>query len=376
MSPGALRGCELEIETPVEVGRAAGHHWFTTLHPFDSRHIVCAAAVADDRAQGRWPSVLYLSADSGRSWREALRLHYGPVSMPCGPRTRLLMPYEVWPSGPGQARHAQAQGYLLQLTDDSRLAAEEVPVKLGGFPRDLAPYNNDELCLLTNGNILPRQDGSLLTTVYGMYAGDTRYTLWAMSSRDQGRTWQYLAEVARWQDLPEAPEGPDESHSARLADGRLMCVYRVGSGNEHSYCASHSPDDGVTWSPPQALAGTWSVEPQLVCLEDGTLLLSGGRTGLFLWVCPEGDGRVWQPVNLGEHHNAALTDPALHFPAAFCAARGDAHASTSYTSMVSLGHGQVLLSYDRLGNGWSGAPGPLGPHDIAFSVRLRARRTP
>jgi len=370
-----LQGCQIEVDPVVEVGRARGHHWFATLHPFDPQHVVCAVATADDRAQGRWPSVLYLSQDSGASWRRVLRLHYGPVSAALGPRRRLLMPYEMWPLAPGDARNAGAPGYVLGLEADGTLHAEEAPVQLRGFPRDLAPYNEDELCVLTNGNIVPRRDGSWLTTVYGRYAGDSRYTLWALRSDDQGRTWEFLAEVARWQDIPHGPEGPDESHVARLPDGRLLCVFRVGSGSAYPYHACDSADDGATWSAPRGLPGTWSVEPQLVCLPGGVLLLSGGRTGLFLWVCAEGDGRLWQRLDLAAHHNATVADAALRFPEAFCRATGEAQASTSYTSMVRLADDTVLLAYDRLANGWAGAPGPLGEHDAVFAVRIRARRT-
>ena len=39
--------------------------------------------------------------------------------------------------------------------------------------------------------------------------------------------------------------------------------------------------------------------------------------------------------------------------------------------MIALGPDEVLISYDRLGNGWTGAPGPWGETDAIFCVRLR-----
>lgn len=38
--------------------------------------------------------------------------------------------------------------------------------------------------------------------------------------------------------------------------------------------------------------------------------------------------------------------------------------------MIATGPEEVLVSYDRLGNGWEGAPGPWGPHDTVFTVQV------
>ena len=172
---------------------------------------------------------------------------------------------------------------------------------------------------------------------------------------------------------PGTSEGPDESNTARLPDGRLMCVYRVGSGREHGYHASYSTDDGGTWSKPQRMTNSWSVEPQLVCLENGMLLLSGGRPGLMLWVCTDGEGEKWQMLSLAQHHNAACSDPILHFEANCVAAAhvGTPSYTTSYTGMKAVGPDEVLICYDRLGNGWQGAPGPWGLYDVVFTARVR-----
>lgn len=153
-----------------------------------------------------------------------------------------------------------------------------------------------------------------------------------------------------------------------------MCVYRVGSGRQHPYHCSYSSDQGQTWSPPRPMEGQWSVEPQLVCLDNGVLLLSGGRPGLMLWACTDGEGQEWQSLDLAAHHNATFPDRALHFAPDCLGAQsaGEPAHTTSYTCMKAIGPDQVLLSYDRLGNGWQGAPGPRGPCDAVFAVRVRA----
>ena len=45
--------------------------------------------------------------------------------------------------------------------------------------------------------------------------------------------------------------------------------------------------------------------------------------------------------------------------------------STSYTGIMPLGSDEVMVAYDRLGNGWSGAPGPNGDLDRVFSIVLK-----
>lgn len=358
-----LTGCTVEVATPVEVGRGPGHHWFSTLHAFVEGRFVCEVVLADDKAQGKWAAALYLSDDTGGTWRRGIDTDsYGPASMPKGPGERLLMPYEMWPLQQGDKRNATAQGTILRWRGD-KVVAEPRSVRFLDFPRDLAPYNRDELCMLTNGNILPLSDGRLFTTTYGIFAGDPKYSLVAMSSDDGGLTWRFLSLVADYTMIPNGPEGPCESNTARLADGRLLCIYRVGSGREHLYYKSVGDHAGVKWAPPEPVTEAWSVEPQLVRLDNGALVLSGGRPGLYLWVCTDGEGKAWQPVNLAEHHDAFIADPDSRF--------GPGVPTTSYTGMIAIGRDEVMVCYDRLAKGWEGGPDEQGDLDTVFCVRAK-----
>lgn len=372
-----LTGCTLEADAPVEVGRGGGHFWFSSLHAFGTGAMLCEVVLAADRQQGEWPAALYLSRDGGASWARALEIDtYGPASTPVGADKVLLMPYELWPIREGDRRNARAPGTLVTLGGDGTLSAERPEVKYLGLPRDLEPYGTDELCLLTNGNILPLKDGALFTTVYGKFAGDEKYCNLAFRSEDGGYAWAFLSVVADAATLPDAPEGPDESNNARLADGRLMSVYRIGSGRAQLYHASYSSDEGRTWTPPRALETAWSVEPQLVRLQNDLLLLSGGRPGLSLWVSTDGEGRAWQSVSLAAHHNAEAAGASMHYTEGFCTCdEPDGPAqSTSYTGMRAVGPEEVLVSYDRLANGWGDAPGPWGQESAVFTVRVKATR--
>ena len=49
--------------------------------------------------------------------------------------------------------------------------------------------------------------------------------------------------------------------------------------------------------------------------------------------------------------------------------------SSAYSSLLKLGHGDYLVQYDRLANGWSppewqGKPGAFGGRDHVFAMRL------
>jgi len=366
-----LERCVLEVGAPVEVDRRAGHFWFSCLYPVEGDEILCAATTADDKAQGEWPALLYRSRDGGASWKGVADIRYGPTATPIGSGRVFMMPYELWPLKPGDKRNAKADGAIISCAEDGTVSTERTPVEFLGFPRDIPIYNEDELTVHTNGNILPLRDGRLFMTTYGRFEGEEKYDVFAVASEDGGHTWRFLSVVGRWQDVPDANEGPDESNTTRLADGRLMCVYRTGGGQK--FYKSYSADEGATWTKAEPVEDAWSVEPQLRRLDGGLILLSGGRQGLFFWVCADGEGRAWERFNLAEHHNATVADATMHYPDEILRADASQPAqSTSYTCMAHVAPNELLISYDRLGDGWSGAPGPWGKKDAVFCVRVKA----
>src|SRR5205085_2713896 len=114
------------------------------------------------------------------------------------------------------------------------------------------------------------------------------------ASKD-GRRWAYRGSVADEHCMLAGAEGPCEAAMCRLKDGRLMCVFRNEGGQP--YGRSFSSDEGKTWSEPAAIEAR-SVQPSLVTMKDGTVALSGGRPGVFVWFNVDGDGMKWQPVEL------------------------------------------------------------------------------
>ena len=359
----------VQAGAPVEVGRNTGHFWFPSLHRLGEDTLICAVVLSADVAQGKWPADLFASTDAGVSWRLDRTIEsYGHASVCRDRSTTLIMPYELWPAAPGDRVNGVADGTLLIRAANGSLSAAPQQVHFVDFPQPLAEYHEDELLLHHNGRILVLPDGSLLTTVYGKFDGAGSYCNFAVVSADGGATWSYRSTIAA---TDAAPEGPNEADAQWLDNGVLLCVYRVGGGQD--FGKSYSRDQGLTWSAPQRMEGMGSVQPRLARLGNGVLVLTGGRPGLFLWLCTDGRGQTWTQVNLGVHHNQMLEGDEQRFSDAFCRAeRGEDPAmSTSYTGLMSWGDDGVIVTYDRLANGWSGAPGPNGREDRVFSLGLK-----
>ncbi|MCH7888463.1 MAG: exo-alpha-sialidase [Proteobacteria bacterium] len=249
-------GCLVELSAPVLVGRAAGHHWFSSLHAAGA-DILCQAIKVADIAQGQWPGYMYRSSDGGDSWlqvQDVASVSHSSVPLKTSDEI-LVMPYELWPATPGDRRNAVADGTVLSL-GGTGIEARPEPVRFTDLPRDLLEYSDGELCLLTNGSIVA-VDGGWLTTLYGRFepaADQLQYACMAFASADGGFTWQFRSVVADSAQTPGACEGPNESNTARLPDGRLLCIFRVGSGRQYPYYRCYSADEGCTWTDPQPVA--------------------------------------------------------------------------------------------------------------------------
>lgn len=93
--------------------------------------------------------------------------------------------------------------------------------------------------------------------------------------------------------------GFSEPAFIELDNGRLLCVTR--SSYESSITPmykSFSDDEGKTWTTPKAFTPN-GVDPYLLRLGNGTLVLASGRPGVQLRFCFDGDGEKWTiPVEM------------------------------------------------------------------------------
>jgi sialidase-1 len=115
-------------------------------------------------------------------------------------------------------------------------------------------------------------DGRLLYAGKELRPGRDRVGV--CQSRDDGRTWEWLAEIpAREGDDPDMYH---ELHAVETADGRLVCQIRNhNEANQRETLQCESSDGGESWSEPRAI-GVWGLPSHLLRLRDDRLLMSYG----------------------------------------------------------------------------------------------------
>ena len=121
-----------------------------------------------------------------------------------------------------------------------------------------------------------------------------------------------------------------------------MCVFRVGNA---PFGQSWSSDEGRTWSEPVAMKfGT--VEPRMLAQQSGTVILTGGRPGLYLYFNRDGSGKEWQPVDTLTHHNAFLPQEPIATDYALSAQ--STGGTSAYTGIIPIDANTFLYTYDRV----------------------------
>jgi sialidase-1 len=118
------------------------------------------------------------------------------------------------------------------------------------------------------------KDGRLLYAGKQLWSGDKKVGV--AESKDDGLTWQWLAEIPTRKG-DDAAKAYHELHAVEAADGMLIAQIRNHSAaNKGETLQSESKDGGKTWSEPHPI-GVWGLPSHLLRLRDGRLLMTYGH---------------------------------------------------------------------------------------------------
>lgn len=116
-------------------------------------------------------------------------------------------------------------------------------------------------------------DGRLLYAGRELWTGGHRVGV--CESRDDGATWQWLAEIPSR--AGDDPAEYHELHVVQAVDGRLVCHIRNHNPrNQGETLQCESADGGRTWSVPRDI-GVWGLPSHLLRRRDGSLLMTYGH---------------------------------------------------------------------------------------------------
>lgn len=242
-------------------------------------------------------------------------------------------------------------------------------VTAGDIGKVTFPVNVDWFRL--HRGIVENSDGSLLAVAYGNFNTDPTDTIeqqqgssivtgstrrdraMLIKSVDGGVNWSYVSTIAYDRNLYNSYkqtgvidrydryEGFNETALARTKDGNLLAVLRTGS--YISLYQSRSTDNGITWSAPQLLPGVTdfndqqSVDPDLLLMPNGTLVLSYGRSYTKLLVSEDGNGNSWTAPPLITYNEIPGSNTK---------------ETSGYTAIVPVGPNRLQV-YGDTGANWS-----------------------
>ena len=381
-----LGGLRFTAGTPRIVAEGLGFCWYPSIRRFPTGELLVSYSKNPDSAENLTNvNGISLSKDEGATWSQHAdvsglsgRLN---ISLSDGSLAGPNQPYKPDPLGQWRT----FVGNYGRIGEGGQQYSVDLwGVRIEGLPRDVkartvqSPTRWAEISPFTH--IIELEPGRHLATTYLTFAGDDRYSTVVMTSEDEGRTWHYLSTVSTAADGADSWEGFCESSLVRLEDGDLMCVGRMGGGRDQLLARSYSSDEGKSWSPIDRLPA-WGVLPQVKRLSNGALVISCGRPGLFIWFSTDPRGEHWEPFDLMAHHNEEMGEAHQISPGKYGLEPVNREQyytvhhnfdqpdqTTSYTSMLEVEPGRLLIVYDRMPYGWM----PV-PTDAEVRSRILAR---
>ncbi len=374
---------QIILKDPVLIARAPaeiktwGYYQFPKLTRLPDTRLLLSFQMAPDSAlsYGNGGRLHYISADEGQSFYPAqmefddvehLSLFQGHLPLKEGS----LMSLRCEKAPPATDVSLPEPHSLMFFSYDNTRCPKplfswhELPESLQGIPvglfekgewkcfRGACPVKDDlrapvegVLPVIFFGNLRQATDGSVLAGVYPNYclredgSVDTKCSIAFYRTTDLGQNWSLQGRIFYQPDnsydpLGEIRRGFTEVSFEILDDESLLSIMRTtdASPGQGPLYQARSFDQGKTWTRPEVIH-PFGVEPALIKLGNGMLLLSYGRPGVQARLCVKGDGTCWQaPRDIVE---AKHTD-----------ARED---SCGYTSLLALTDNSALIAYSHFG---------------------------
>lgn len=156
-----------------------------------------------------------------------------------------------------EERKAELGEWAIRSTDGGKSWSTRVPTIVN------SPHGPTQL-----------KDGRLLYVGKQLWTADKKVGV--AESKDDGLTWQWLAEIPTRKD-DDAAKAYHELHAVEAADGTLIAQIRNhNAANQAETLQTESKDGGKTWSEPHSI-GVWGLPSHLLRLRDGRLLMTYGH---------------------------------------------------------------------------------------------------
>lgn len=359
-------GIEVEIGKTVEITSSHRFCWFPTIHRFSTGEIMVAMRMSADEGNPEGDFSAYcISKDSGMTWSRRYTMGSG---------ANVDAAWSSEPEEDGTIWHlygflepyppAQNQDFYLTLTKFSRGGLEfqqwrDVPLHFlepiltsptDTYDRHMSDGHLKKFPAASPwGTIVHGLNGDLLAVVECNTAKHPKYGRDVLiCSHDEGRTWQQRSVVAAVE--PEnkpwpwmGQEGATEAALVRVADGRLLAVFRTGGNMGETW----SSDNGKTWTPPIA-APFKGVAPRVKRLSNGILALTTGRPDpVEVRFSVDGNGKEWT-------HATTIAKNSLQ----------EGGWSTDYSDFIEVEPGKLLVVYDKYPDRW--------PEDPSGSIKSKS----
>lgn len=174
----------------------------------------------------------------------------------------------------------------------------------------LLRYTIDDLMpIVWWGNLKELADETLVAGIYGSYYPNSdnkplRSSVSFYGSNDRGHNWTIIGKIPYQPAdgnsydtyIYDGEDGFTEPAFEILKDSTYICVMRTGMSSP--MYRSFSKDRGKHWSIPEPFTPN-GVMPNILRLDNGSLVLTSGRPGLQVRFCIDGDGRNWtEPIEM------------------------------------------------------------------------------